>query len=331
MNRAASDTLPGPAFSWRGEPSERLKAHAPWDAALRLAREAIDHDSTSTARVQYAATGRTWDLWCRRPRWPDLRQSVVVVARDITSLVELHESVKRSETMAALGLVVVGVAHEVRNPLFTISSLVDAWSVQREGNPAPLIHALRREVFRLKTLMTDLLEYGKARPTVLQQNLLGPVIAEAIAACAADAGARHVQIDVPPIPDLTVWMDPRHLVRVFINVIQNAIQHAPEGTRVEVRVSTAPDPSAQRVTVTVRDRGRGIAAEDLPKIFTPFFTRRAGGFGLGLAITERIVGEHRGRITAENHPSGGALISISLPLSAPERATKILEGDLETC
>jgi signal transduction histidine kinase len=229
--------------------------------------------------------------------------------------------------MAALGLVVVGVAHEVRNPLFTISSLVDAWSVQREGNPAPLIHALRREVFRLKTLMTDLLEYGRARKTVLQPNPLDPLLAEAIAACAAEGSARRVAIDGPDPSDIVVWMDPRRLIRVFINVIQNAVQHAPEGTHVEVSVQKPTDPAAPRVVVTVRDRGRGIGADDLPRIFTPFFTRRAGGFGLGLAITERIVSEHRGRIAAENHPSGGARLSIALPLSPPEDTTRIPEGE----
>ncbi len=326
MNRAASDTLPGQPFSWLGQSAERLKEHPPWDSALKLAREAIDKDVTSTARVHYASSGKTWDVWCRTPKWSNKRHSAVVVARDVTSVVELHESVRRSETMAALGLVVVGVAHEVRNPLFTISSLVDAWSVQTERDPGPLISALRREVFRLKTLMTELLEYGKATTTVLQPHTLGPVIADAISACAPEAATRQVSIGAPSSVDLDVWMDPKRLVRVFINVIQNAIQHAPEGSQIDVGVKVYAERPPQRVVITVRDHGPGFSPEDLPRVFTPFFTRRAGGFGLGLAITERIVGEHRGKIIAENHPEGGALVSISLPLSAPERPTRILAG-----
>lgn len=326
MNRAASDTLPGPPFSWLGQPAERLKEQPPWDSALKLAREAIDQEVTSSARVHYAASGKTWDLWCRTPQWTDRRHSAVVVARDVTSVVELHESVRRSETMAALGLVVVGVAHEVRNPLFTISSLVDAWSVQTERDPGPLIAALRREVFRLKTLMTELLEYGKATTTVLQPHTLGPVLAEAITACAAEADTRKVRIGAPSPVDLDVWMDPKRLIRVFINVIQNAIQHSPEGSQVEIGVNVYAERHPQRVQITIRDHGPGFSPEDLPRVFTPFFTRRAGGFGLGLAITERIVGEHRGKIVAENHPGGGAFVSIALPLTPPERATRILAG-----
>jgi signal transduction histidine kinase len=327
MNRAASDTLPGAPFSSLGQPAERLKQHPPWDAALKLAREAIDQEVTSTARVHYPVTGKTWDLWCRTPQGTGRRHSAVVVARDVTSLVELQESVRRSETMAALGLVVVGVAHEVRNPLFTISSLVDAWSVQTERDPGPLISALRREVFRLKTLMTELLEYGKATTTVLQPHTLGTVIADAIGACAAEADAHNVRIGAPSPVDLDVWIDPKRLIRVFINVIQNAVQHAPEGSQVDVGVHVYAERHPQRVVITVRDHGPGFALEDLPRVFTPFFTRRAGGFGLGLAITERIVGEHRGKIVADNHPDGGALVSISLPLSAPERPTRILAGE----
>jgi signal transduction histidine kinase len=174
--------------------------------------------------------------------------------------------------------------------------------------------------------MTELLEYGKATTTVLQPHTLGSLIADAIGACAAEAQTRQVRIGAPSPVDLDVWMDPKRLVRVFINVIQNAIQHAPEGSQVDVGVDVYAERHPQRVVITVRDHGPGFSPEDLPRVFTPFFTRRAGGFGLGLAITERIVGEHRGKIVAENHPKGGAQVSISLPLTAPERATRILAG-----
>ncbi|MBI2219963.1 MAG: hypothetical protein HYU53_01995 [Acidobacteria bacterium] len=323
MNRVASDTLPGEPFSWLGLPSEELAFYPPWDSALALAREAVETQEASAARVHHAETGRTWDLWCRSPHGSG---SVVVVARDTTSLVELQRSLRRSETMAALGSVVVGVAHEVRNPLFAMSSLVDAWSVQTNRDPSQFLDALRHEVGRVNTLMTELLEYGRPTKVVLQPSPLATVIQEAVRACSPEAEQHGVRVAAGPAPDLQVWMDSRRLVRVFINLIQNAIQHSPAGAAVSVAVALRPPARPRLVDITVRDRGRGFAAEDLPRVFAPFFSRRAGGFGLGLAISERIVAEHRGTAAAANHPEGGAIVTVSLPLTPPERQVRVAQG-----
>lgn len=320
MNRVASDTLPGEPFSWIGVPTEYLAPHEPWDSALSLAKEAVETQKVATARVHYEVSGRTWDLWCRAPHG---RSAVLVVARDVTSVVELQESLRHSETMAALGSVVVGVAHEVRNPLFTISSLVDAWSIQKQlRDPQPLMDALRREVGRVNSLMTELLEYGRPVPLALEPCKLSTILNEAILACRAQAEAREVRVVLDGAGDPEVWSDPRRLPRVFINLITNAIQHSPTESDVIVSTSTP----ARSAIVTVRDHGSGFSEADLPRLFTPFFSRRPGGFGLGLAISARIVSEHRGKVTAANHPEGGAVMTVSLPLTPPDRHIRVSEG-----
>ncbi len=322
MNRVASDTLPGEPFSWIGVPTEYLAPHEPWSSALSLAKEAVETQQIATARVRCAATGRTWDLWCRPPHG---RSAVLVVARDVTAVVELQESVRHSETMAALGSVVVGVAHEVRNPLFTISSLVDAWSIQKHPrDPQPLMDALRREVGRVNALMTELLEYGRPATVRLEPCPLSAVLNEAILACRAQAEARSVRVLFDNVPDVEVWSDARRLPRVFINLITNAIQHSPR--EAEVIVSAVTPAPARTVAVSVRDSGNGFSEADLPRLFTPFFSRRAGGFGLGLAISARIVSEHRGKVSAANHPDGGAVVTVSLPLTPPDRQIRVSEG-----
>jgi signal transduction histidine kinase len=320
MNRGAAATVPGPLWSWTGRPSDALRPHAPWDSALDLARAAVATGTTQARRVT-GPDARTWELWCRTHD-NAMHASVVVVARDVTSVVTLQESLRRAETMAALGSVVAGVAHEVRNPLFAISSMVDALSLRKDAELTPFLDALHNEVVRLSTLMNELLEYGTPTAVTLQPRAIGEVVDEALRSCAAQAGERGVEL-VRSGADATVWMDDRRLMRVFINVIQNAIQHAPPQSEVAVTVADDRD-----VVVAVRDRGPGFTDKDLPRVFTPFFSRRAGGFGLGLAICERIVGEHRGRIHATNHPDGGAVVTITLPLGAPADAQYAAEGGL---
>ena len=314
MNRAAAETLPGEPFAWIGRPSEDLRTYPPWDAALALARDAVETEAGSSRREHHTAAGRTWDLWCRTA----VDGSVVIVARDATALVELQRSLRHSETMAALGSVVVGVAHEVRNPLFGMSSLIDAWSVQPARDPSPFIDGLRRAVDRVNALMRELLEYGRPIAVVLEPAPLSTALDEALHGCAPIAAQRRVSISAEGDVDSLVRIDAHRLSRVFINVMTNAVQHTPTGSSIDVRVTTYPAGDPRYVTVAVRDRGAGFADDDLTRVFTPFFSRRAGGFGLGLALSQRIVAEHRGTIAASNHPEGGGLVTVTLPLVAAD-------------
>ncbi|MFI5179543.1 MAG: ATP-binding protein [Vicinamibacterales bacterium] len=310
MNLAAAATLPDALPSWLGRPSAWLVDYQPWSAALSLVGDAVANQVVVTGRV-LDMNNRTWDLWCRAV--PDQqRAAVLIIARDVTDIVELQESVRRSETMAQLGSIVSGVAHEVRNPLFAISSLVDAWAVQPHRDSTPFVDALRGEVGRLRTLMLDLLEYGRPAKSTRQAHGLHGIIHGAIRACSHEAEARRVRVVTEMFDDFGVMMDPRRLERVFINLIQNAVQHAPADSAVRVEVMPAADPS--QASIAIRDSGPGIAPSDLPRLFTPFFSRRPGGFGLGLAITERIVSEHQGKVSAANHPAGGAVMTVWLPV-----------------
>jgi signal transduction histidine kinase len=316
MNLAAAATLPDALPSWLGRPSERLVEYQPWSAALARIPEALKQQGLSTDRVK-DLNNRTWDLSIRAVK-DDPSLAILIVARDVTDIVELRESIRRSETMAQLGAIVSGVAHEVRNPLFAISSLVDAWAVQSHRDPTPFVDALRNEVGRLRGLMVDLLEYGRPAKSTLKRQSLSAVIDSAVRSCTPEANNRGIRIACNGMLDVSVMMDLRRLERVFINLIQNALQHAPLHSTVRVEVTTsAADPG--QVAISIRDSGSGFAPDDLPRVFTPFFSRRAGGFGLGLAITERIVTEHQGRVAAANDPAGGAVMTVWLPVHGSRR------------
>ena len=118
------------------------------------------------------------------------------------------------------------------------------------------------------------------------------------------------------LPKLRI--DRRRLSKVFVNLIENAIQHSPANGVVTVEARRLSDGGHEWVQCAVRDSGPGILAEDIPKIFEPFFSKRRGGTGLGLAIAHRIMQEHGGKLIASNNPSGGACMIATFPTPREE-------------
>jgi signal transduction histidine kinase len=251
-----------------------------------------------------------------------LRHEIAERQRASEERVRLEASLRRSEVMSAMGVLVAGVAHEVRNPLFGISSVVDALEARlahgsREPEIAPHLTLLRGEVDRLSRLMRDLLELGRPSTDDLVDGPVADVVREALAICAPLAARAEVAIDAD-LGDVSVVvaMHRERLLQVFRNVIENAIQHSPRGGRVTVRASVPRGEGEPVVECVVADAGGGIAADDVPRLFEPFFSRRRGGTGLGLSIVQRIVEEHGGTVSAANRAAGGAEFVIRLPIAA---------------
>jgi signal transduction histidine kinase len=236
--------------------------------------------------------------------------------RDISESVLAKEALRRSELMAALGDLVAGVAHEVRNPLFGISSTLDAFEARFGGAPEhrQYIDVLREELGHLNRLMDDLLDYGKPRSRELREGSIYDVVVKGITGCEPLAEQERVKIvNQAPQTLAPIMMDEKGLSLVFSNLIKNAIQHSPPGATVLVDAEEISPDNRSWVECRIKDSGVGFQVEDLPRIFDPFFTRRRGGTGLGLSIVQRIVQEHGGKVTASNCPEGGAEIVVRIP------------------
>ncbi|MFY9269409.1 MAG: ATP-binding protein, partial [Candidatus Manganitrophaceae bacterium] len=228
----------------------------------------------------------------------------------------LQASLRRSETMSALGALVSGVSHEVRNPLFGITSTLDAMEARfrEQKEYRPYLDVLREQSDRLSSLVQELLEYGKPLNPARVSGTLNEVISEAVRACALLARQRKVEIiDAIPMEMAPVLIDTPRLVQVFQNLLENAIQQVSPGGRVTLGAEEADQNGESWIQCTLQDTGPGFKPEDLPHIFEPFFTRRRGGTGLGLSIVQRIVEDHGGVVFAENHPEGGAVVTVRLP------------------
>lgn len=232
----------------------------------------------------------------------------------------LQERLRRSEMMSTLGKLVAGVAHETRNPLFGILATLDALEARfgKQTEMSRYVGVLRAEVQRLNALMGDLLEYGRPHAVQLIEGSIGELVDDAVNACAIAAAEASVHVrtriatDVPPLT-----MDARGLGQVVQNLLLNAIQHSPASGVVTIRALVVEGKRGPCVVCRVEDEGTGIAAEDLPRVFEPFFSRREGGTGLGLAIVQRVVEQHGGTIRAANREPHGAAITFELPLTPP--------------
>lgn len=298
-----------------GLPISRLGSQSLWPELLRIAESCVRRGDAVAERVD-TAEGKHWDVVASR--WSIEDQSrVTIFTADVTSIVQLADSLRRSERMSAVGSLVAGVAHEVRNPLFGISAALDA--IEATGGRealGPFTVGLRKQVTRLNELMFDLLEYGKPAPAVFRNEQLDVILHDAISSTAALASHAGVEVAISlPDPVPVVSADRRRLLQVFENVLRNAIQHSRRDQKVEMTARVGES----FVVVTVEDRGEGFGAQDLTRIFEPFYTRRRGGTGLGLSLAQRIIEEHGGVIAASDREGGGAALTVTLPLVHGDR------------
>lgn len=318
MNEAAR-ALAGVTFEEAiHRPLGVLGSGQPWGTVHDLLAEMATSGERAGAQTR-EERGRVWDVAISPVTGPDGDRWGIVVILDITERVRLQESLRRSETMSAMGALVAGVAHEVRNPLFGISATLDAFEARfkRRTEYRRYLDVLKERVGRLNELMQQLLDYGK--PPRLDLSPVAPreVMAAATVACAPLAARAGVEIFLDAAADLpSPLLDRNRLVQVFQNLLENAIQHSPSGARVLFRASLAsPAGAGLAVRFTVEDNGPGFRPEDLERAFEPFFTRRRGGTGLGLSIVQRITEQHGGEIAAANLSSGGAVMTVTLPLA----------------
>jgi signal transduction histidine kinase len=235
---------------------------------------------------------------------------------------ELEERLREAERLSAVGKLASGIAHEIRNPLNFMNLSIDhIRSRLRSGQPDGIAEALalmsniKAEIHRLNSMIENFLTVGKPLALNKSEVDLGVLIQDVVGLAhqkAVEQGVTITVADDVPIPHLQA--DPVQIKTCLMNVVLNAIQAMPGGGR--LRIVTASRPGF--VDITVSDTGPGISEEDLNRIFNPYFTTKKLGIGLGLAITKKIVEEHRGRISVLSRPHEGTDVVISLPVERVE-------------
>jgi two-component system, sporulation sensor kinase E len=237
----------------------------------------------------------------------------VAIVRDVTEVKRMEALLVERERLAAVGEMSAQVAHEVKNPLAGIRGacevLCDSYP---RGHPyRRLAEETVQQVSRLGRLVDELLRFARPKPMAVVPTDLHQVVRTVLAWLREDPRAATVEFECDFAPDLpALGIDPEQMQQVFFNLLLNALQAMEYRGRLTVttrRVDSA-------AVVTVRDTGPGVAAELRERIFKPFFTTYSKGTGLGLAIVKNVVEAHRGQITVDGPPGGGAEFRITLPI-----------------
>lgn len=232
---------------------------------------------------------------------------------------QLQEATHRKDKLVALGHLAAGVAHEIRNPLSSIKGLAKYFAERTPpgGEAYELAQVMAKEADRLNRVVSELLELVRPAHLKWQPVDLNEVIGHSLQLVSQDALARDITLQFTAQPSLCrIQADPDRLNQVLLNLYLNAIQAIGHEGAITVSVAECGD---GRVRLSVTDSGKGMTAEQLQAIFTPYFTTKADGTGLGLAVVQNIVEQHGGTIHVESMPGKGAVFTLYLPVNGQKK------------
>jgi two-component system, NtrC family, sensor histidine kinase PilS len=240
----------------------------------------------------------------------------VIHFQDLTELRRMQLEVERAERLASVGRFAAGIAHEIRNPLASISGSIEMLKTTpgADADSRQLMDIAVREVDRLNRLITDLLDYARPRSEERCPLDLGEQVAEIARAFALERREK-IRVASDLSPGVVVEAATGQLRQVIWNLIRNAAEAMPDGGEIAIRLAG----DGTHAALEVRDEGPGIPSDRLERIFEPFYSTKAGGTGLGLATVARIVADHSGTITVDSEPDHrrGAAFIVRLRLATP--------------
>ncbi len=240
----------------------------------------------------------------------------VLIFQDLTRVLQMEEELRRSERLSAVGQLAAGLAHEIRNPLASLSGAIELLASdlpEVDPNSRRLMRIVQRETGRLNRLVSSFLSYAGPGRVQREKVVLNELLEELRQLVeSAECPASRVSLELSR--ELCVLGNPDELRQVFWNLFLNAVEAGGADTEVRMGGSrVAPEDGPPMVEVEISDRGEGIPAEILERVFEPFFTTKPKGTGLGLATVHRVVEAHGGQLVLKSQPGEGTSVRVLLP------------------
>jgi two-component system sensor histidine kinase PilS (NtrC family) len=239
----------------------------------------------------------------------------VLIFDDETDVRHMQEQIKRDETFASLGRVAAAIAHEIRNPLASISGSIQLLrsTLDLEEDDRRLMEIVSRETASLNAWITDFLLYARPRAGKRIAVDIASLISDSLTVLAHDEQTTGIDVVFDPSARAITLGDPTYLKQVIWNIVNNAVQAMDGEGRLAIEIAGQHDDRGAFHRVSFQDSGPGIEDDVLDRLFEPFFTTKASGTGLGLATVYRIVGEHGGHMSVETD-ADGTIFHVDLPV-----------------
>ncbi len=283
--------------------------------SVRLARRLQHRVQTLAVGAERVSAG---DFAYRVPdAGPDEIGTVALAFNGMAArLGELVERTVRMERLAALGTFSTGVAHEVRNPLATLKTTVQALErVEKDPQRSALLRDMGREIDRMARTLGEILAFGRPRPPQRSEVRVWEIAQRLRSLVATEGDARQVDFTVQGDPNVHAVADPDHLHQILMNLVLNALQATPPGGLVTLRIHR----DGEAVEAEVRDTGAGIAEDRMREVFEPFYTTKPSGTGLGLSISRLLAELNGGTLSLESAPGQGTTARLVFGAAGKER------------
>ncbi len=244
----------------------------------------------------------------------DQSLGVSILVNDLTEVTDLRAQIEQKNRLAALGEMAAGLAHQIRNSVGAIGGFGNLIKRRfaRENQPTELVESLLKETREAEDLVSKFLAFARPLSVQPQAISLREMLAEILRGYEVRDDCRHISIEMRG-DDIVINGDPLLLKQVLVNLIDNSII-AYDGRQGKIEIGLATYKGTAEIRI--QDHGCGIPADRLDKVFTPFYSSRPSGTGLGLPLASRIVDLHGGGLTIESAPGHGTTVTIHLPITA---------------
>jgi two-component system sensor histidine kinase PilS (NtrC family) len=290
-------------------------------------RQAVSEGSEPAPRYEFRLRRRDGQevpvgisFWSLRSGAGDVA-GLIGVCQDLSTIKQMEQRMRQADRLAAVGRLSANMAHEIRNPLASISGAVEALArdLPADHTRSQLVEIVLRESARLNQIVGDFLEYARPAPMAPIEINMAEILDEVLLLIEHRALPTNLKVSREYGETLPTRADPQRLRQAVWNLCLNAVQAMPEGGELRVGARTLRE-RGDRLQISLTDTGQGIGEADLPHIFEPFFSTKPEGSGIGLALVYRVVEEHGGSIEVRSRVGEGTTFILTLP--GPEKAPR---------
>ncbi|MDA1904265.1 ATP-binding protein [Bacillus cereus] len=241
---------------------------------------------------------------------PLLHDKIMIIVRDITERKKTEELLNKSDTLAAIGQLAAGVAHEVRNPLTVIKGFIQLFQINKEDQEK-YFDLMLSEIERIEAILQEFLSIAKTDEISTEKKNIYQIFKNVVSLMNTKAIMTNIQVELyADSKEIIIECSENQLKQVFINILQNSIEAMPDGGRISIHIKEI---GKDGIIISVIDKGIGIPEERIKRLGEPFYSTKEKGTGIGLMLSYKIIESHQGKISIMSEVGVGTTVTIYLP------------------